>query len=132
MRSDFVRFVTAALALSLLSGCAGFGRSSLQSQMQDVSASANQLPERPDRRPKTTFETSLSHGDGLTFGTARVSAAAMLPIAPPEKMLLVKPFLAAHTLDAPLDTPSAAHAMPHGSTTPRADGKHAWATSQPN
>lgn len=106
MRSDFVRFVTAALALSLLSGCAGFGRSSLQSQMQDVSASANQLTERPDRRPKTTFETSLSHGDGLTFGTARVSAAAMLPIAPPEKMLLVKPFLAAHTLDAPLDTPS--------------------------
>jgi hypothetical protein len=30
----------------------------------------------------------------------------MLPIDPPERMLLVKPFLAAHTLDAPLDTPS--------------------------
>ena len=106
MRSDFVRFVTVAFALCLLSGCAGFGRSSLLSDSQDVSARADEVPERRERRPKTTFETSLSHGDGLTFGTARVSAAAMLPIAPPDKMLLMKPFLTAHTLAAPLDTPS--------------------------
>ena len=107
MRSDFVWFVTAAFTLSLLSGCVGSGGNSLQSLTPEVSASGDESTERhPERRPKTTLETSLSHGDDLTFGTVRVSAAAMLPIDPPERMLLVKPFFAAHTLNTPLDTPS--------------------------
>lgn len=107
MRPDSLRFATAALALSLLCGCAGFVRNPMQSPTQEATAGGAPSVERhPERRPKTTLETSLSHGDELTFGTARVSSAAMLPIAPPGKMLLVKPLLAAHTLDAPLDTPS--------------------------
>ena len=73
MRPDFVRFVTAALALGLLSGCAGFGGNSLQSLTPEVSAGGDESTERhPERRPKTTLEMSLSHGDDLTFGTVRV------------------------------------------------------------
>lgn len=107
MRPDFVWLITAALALMLLTGCAGFGRDPLPSLTQEVSGTGGESTgPHPERRPKTTLEMTFSNGDGLTFGTARVSAAAMLPIDPPERMLLLRPFLTAHTLDAPLDTPS--------------------------
>lgn len=107
MRPAFVTLVSAFLASSLLSGCAGFRGDPGMPIGQVAAEVADEPAERhAERRPMTTIETSLSHGDGLRFGTARVSTAAMLPIDPPERMLLVKPFFAAHTLDAPLDTPS--------------------------
>jgi hypothetical protein len=107
MRPVYVRLTIAAIALNLLTGCAGFGRNPSQSPAPEVSRTGGESSEQhPERRAKTSFEMSFAHGDGLTFGTARVSAAAMLPIDPPERMLLLKPFVAAHTLDAPLDTPS--------------------------
>lgn len=100
MRSDFARLVIPVFFISLVSGCAGLERSSWLLLKQDVSAIGDESTERlPERRPKTTLETSLSDGDDLTFGTFRVSSAAMLPIAPPEKMFLVRPFVAAHTLN---------------------------------
>ena len=107
MRTDSVRLLHAIIAFVLFSGCAGFPPVHGQPGAQETSANTDAFAERhPERRPKSSIETSFSHGDGLTFGTARVSAAAMLPIDPPKKMLLVKPFLAAHSLGAPLDIPS--------------------------
>ena len=106
----FVQFRAACLAGCFLCGCAGFRDSATHpatQATQDAAAiEAEPAGKRAERRPKGSVETSVSHGDGLTFGTVRVAAAAMLPIDPPKKMLLVKPFLAAHSLDAPLDTPS--------------------------
>ena len=107
MRPDSVWLLPAALAFALFPGCAGLATDRVQSLAQEATAITDEPVERHhERRPKTSIETSFSHSDGLTFGTARVSAAAMVPIDPPEKMLLLKPFLAAHSLDAPLDTPS--------------------------
>ena len=107
MRPDLVRFMTVALPIVLLSGCAGAGINAEQLPTDELTSVSDASAGRhSERRPRTSFETSLSHGDGLTIGTARVSAAAMLPINPPEKMLLVKPYFTAYSLDAPLDTPS--------------------------
>ena len=102
MRTASVWLLLATLAFALVSSF-----DAAQSIAQETGAVTYKPVElHPERRPKTSIETSFSHGDGLKFATARVSTAAMLPIDPPEKMLLVKPFLAAHSLDAPLDTPS--------------------------
>ena len=91
----------------LFVGCASVGGITEQTDAQDVATRPIEPREqRADRRPSPQFETSLSHGDGLTFGTARASLAAMLPIDPPKRMLLVKPTIAAHSLDAPVETPS--------------------------
>jgi hypothetical protein len=95
-------------ALSLLAGCTGFsgGNGRGTSEFAAHSPDENDSPRPDQRKPKIEFEASLSHGDNLTFGTARVSAATMLPLDPPNRMLLIKPSFAAHTLDSELDTPS--------------------------
>ena len=102
----FQRIRLAAIVI-LFVGCASIGRTAAQADAQDAAGRTIESPEqRADRRPRPRFETTLSHGDGLTFGTARASLAAMLPIDPPKRMLLVNPTIAAHTLDSPLETPS--------------------------
>jgi hypothetical protein len=108
MHQNLAWIAVALVALNLLPGCAGFEGGTHLSPSEVVRASSDEsdAKRRVQRRPKTQVETSLSHGDGLTFGTARVSVAAMLPVDPPDRMLLIKPFFAAHTLDSRLDTPS--------------------------
>jgi hypothetical protein len=116
MLTGVSRIITAMLALSLIPGCRGLeseARSAATSDARlavpdDVRASDTETSRAPRarRKPKTQIETSLTDGDGLTFGTARVSVAAMLPVNPPDRMLLVKPNFAAHSLASPLDTPS--------------------------
>lgn len=91
----------------LFVGCASIGRTAAHADAQDAAGRPIEAREqRADRRPRPRIESTLSHGDGLTFGTARASLAAMLPIDPPKRMLLVNPTIAAHTLDAPVETPS--------------------------
>lgn len=84
--------------------CCGF------CQLRSVDVDAVDVSEKhsslSNRRPTAQVEISRSHGDGLSFATGRASIAAMLPINPPKRMLLVKPSFAAYTLDSPLDTPA--------------------------
>lgn len=74
-------------------------------RLEAVDESEKQV-NRPERRPTAQIEISSSHGDGLSFTTGRVSVAAMLPVDPPKRMLLIKPAFAAYQLDSPSDTPS--------------------------
>ena len=101
----FQRIRLAAFVI-LFVGCESIGHTAAQADAQDAAGRPIESREqRADRRPRPRFETTLSRGDGLTFGTARASLAAMLPIDPPKRMLLVNPTIAAHTLDSPLETP---------------------------
>ncbi|MDA0590065.1 MAG: hypothetical protein O3C17_18855 [Planctomycetota bacterium] len=108
MHQNFAWVAVALVTLNLFSGCAAFeGETRLPlPDVEPASSDENDSKQRVSRRPKAQVETSLSHGDGLTFGTARVSVAAMLPVDPPDRMLLIEPFFAAHTLDSDLDAPS--------------------------
>ena len=101
---------TAALTLSVflpIARCAELSCSYGQKRsprLEAVDESENQL-NRPERRPTAQIEISSSHGEGLSFTTGRVSVAAMLPVDPPKRMLLIKPAFASE-LDSPFDTPS--------------------------
>ena len=110
MQPIFAWIVATMVAVSLCSGCAPFRlwtESPVSPVSQDETARADtRRGGRPDRTPSPRIESSLSHGNSLTFGTAQVSLAAMLPVDPPHRMLLVRPAVAIHTLDSPLDAPS--------------------------
>ena len=108
MHQNLAWIAVALVALNLIPGCAGFegGTHLSPSEVVRTSSDESDAKRRVQRKPKTQIETSLTDGDGLTFGTARVSVAAMLPVNPPDRMLLVKPNFAAYSLESPLDTPS--------------------------
>jgi len=116
MLTDISQLITAILAMSLISGCRGLESSAISAAPSEARLAVTDDVRVADtetsgdasarRKPKTQIETSLTDGDGLTFGTARVSVAAMLPVSPPDSMLLVKPTFSAHSLESPLDTPS--------------------------
>lgn len=99
-----------ATALGILTSVSA---SSLHAENNGKEGVSEQLVATPTaaprrRAPRVTLETAFSGGDGLTLAGARISARAMLPIAPPERMLMIRPSFEFTSLNATSfpDTPS--------------------------
>jgi hypothetical protein len=107
MTGPSCRSVLPLLGMLACCGCTTIGDRATGSPGQAVAGSDEGASlEHAERRLKPTVVSSFSQGDGLALGAMRVSTAAMLPIQPPERMLLIRPSLGLQLLDTPQATPS--------------------------